>query len=55
MNLFGAYLDCIKVNFYPVQGYSSGEMFVPLKRVGQACLTLCTRVFIYKITILPLM
>jgi hypothetical protein len=55
MNLFGAYLDCIKINFYHVQGYSSGEIFVPLKGVGQACLTFFTRVFIYKITILPLM
>jgi hypothetical protein len=37
MKLFGAPLDNIKINFCLVQGCSSEEIFVSLKRAGQAC------------------
>jgi len=44
LKLFDASLDNTKINFYLIQGCSSGEIFVSLKRIEQACLILCTRV-----------
>jgi len=37
-------LNSIKINFYIIQGYFSGEIFILLRGVGKACQILCTRV-----------
>jgi len=42
--LFSAPLDNIKINFCFVQGFSNGEIFVPIKKIRQACPMLYTRV-----------
>ena len=40
MKLFNAPLDGTQINFYIVQGYCNGEIYVPLKRLGQVCSTI---------------
>jgi len=41
MKLFNTPLVSKKINFYIVQGYSSEEIYVSLKGLGQACSILC--------------
>jgi hypothetical protein len=44
VKLFDISLDSIKNKFCHLQGCSDREILVLLKRVGQVCLILCTRV-----------
>jgi len=44
VKLFSVSLDSTKISFCSIQDCSSGEIFAPLKKIGQACQILYTKV-----------